>query len=157
MAAPFPSWHRPRVGAWRSQGRELGLPWSLQTLPVLLPSSSIRDSLNIKHGPKPVQSWFGVSTDENGNIQHILSVGGHPKSASAGGESVQGHAQGRLGTPSTGNAMLTEGLALQEQLDNALRPRVALWGCPVQGSELDLVILVGPFQPGSFHRCPELG
>ena len=34
----------------------------------------------------------------------------------------------------------------KKPLDRALTHMVSIWGCPVQGQELDLMILVGPFQ-----------
>lgn len=71
----FLSWHRPLwvpgMGsrAFPGQGSGVALESAASLEPVLVPSSSICDSLNIKHGIKLVQVWFGASVAENGNIQ----------------------------------------------------------------------------------------
>ena len=39
----------------------------------------------------------------------------------------------------------------KKHLGNTLRHMVWIWGCPLQGQELDLMILVGPFQFRTFH------
>ena len=45
---------------------------------------------------------------------------------------------------------------LKEHLDNTLRHRVWILGSPVWSQELELVILVDPFQLGKFHNTMSL-
>lgn len=76
------------MGAWHSQGRDLGLPWSL------------------KRGTQLVQDRFGVRMDGNG-------CGGHPKSTSAGRAGL-GAAPG---VANSGGLALLSLPELQEQLE----------------------------------------
>ena len=58
---------------------------------------------------------------------------------------VLGH---RTGSPAGHDTELTE---FKEHLNNALTHRVWILGGPLQSQELDLVILVGPFQMRKSH------